>query len=43
MLVFIRYPLTAQRHRAMVAETDARKKAVLAAPPIALVPLPATV
>jgi glucuronide carrier protein len=49
MLVFIRYPLTEQRYGTMVAETDARKKALLDAPaatpiaPVAPVPVPATV
>jgi hypothetical protein len=42
MLVFIRYPLTEQRYSAMVAETDARK-ALLDAPAIAAVRVPATV
>ena len=43
MLVFIRYPLTEQRYSAMVAETDARKKALADTPTVAPVPVLATV
>ena len=43
MLVFIRYPLTEQRYQTMISETDARKKALLDAPAVAPVPIPATV
>ena len=43
MLAFIRYPLTEQRYQAMVDETDARKRAVLAEPTVAPIPVPATV
>jgi glucuronide carrier protein len=42
MLVFIRYPLNETRYGAMVAETDARKAALLEAAPVEKVPVPAT-
>ncbi|HEV8175092.1 MAG TPA: glucuronide transporter [Actinoplanes sp.] len=43
MLVFTRYPLTEKRYRDIVRETEERKRALLAEPAIAPVPLPATV